>query len=177
MNDCLLVFGRFIHHTEMFVSILYHNMLKKAIPLQILGRIHMPINTFISQCPPHSPSGVPPLHAGPLPRAGWGRGPRSPAGRPPPPAPRRPSAPRGPGYPIYCNFFFIFCFDFVTYFVNVREKLIASLGGCVFINAKQMSLFMYCLSTKLLNLRQLTLAIVGLCFYSSVTSVFTHGAT
>ena len=24
MNDCLLVFGRFIHHTEMFVSILYH---------------------------------------------------------------------------------------------------------------------------------------------------------
>ena len=74
-------------------------------------------------------------------------------------------------------FFFIFCFDFVTYFVIVRQKLIASLGGCVFINTKQMSLFMYCLSTKLLNLRQVTLAIVGLCFYSSVTSVFTHGAT
>ena len=42
-----------------------------------------------------SPSGAPPLHAGPLHRAGLGRGTRSPSGAPPT-APRLPSAPRGP---------------------------------------------------------------------------------
>ena len=44
---------------------------------------------------PGPPPAPPPLHAGPLPRAGLGRGTRSPSGAPPP-APRRPSAPRGP---------------------------------------------------------------------------------